>query len=107
MISPHSEEPVGHVQAAGPEDVEAAVAAARHAFDHGPWPRMSAAERARVLRRIATLLREHADDFIALECLDIGMPIAQMRGLAARAAENFDYFAGVITELSGRAYKVG
>src|SRR6202007_1436905 len=42
VISPHSEEPVGHVQVAGPEDVDAAVAAARHAFGHGPCPRWAA-----------------------------------------------------------------
>ena len=35
------------------------------------------------------------------------MPIAQMRGLAARAAQNFDYYAGVITELHGRSFQVG
>ena len=40
-------------------------------------------------------------EFIGLECLDIGMPIAQMRGLAARAAENFDFFAASIEELLG------
>ena len=45
VISPHSEEPVGHVQVAGAEDVDAAVAAARDAFDHGPWPRMDVKER--------------------------------------------------------------
>lgn len=89
------------------EDVAAAVAAARRAFDEGPWPRLSAAERATALRRVAALLREHAEDFIDLECLDIGMPIAQMRGLAARAAQNFEYFAGVVEELGGRAFMKG
>jgi 5-carboxymethyl-2-hydroxymuconic-semialdehyde dehydrogenase len=56
---------------------------------------------------VAEAIRDEADEFIGLEILDIGMPIAQMRGLAARAAENFDYFAGVVTELAGSAYKVG
>jgi 5-carboxymethyl-2-hydroxymuconic-semialdehyde dehydrogenase len=88
-------------------DAEDAVAAARAAFDDGPWPRMSAKERAAVLRTIADAIRANADDFIQLECLDIGMPIRQMRGLAARAAENFDFFAAQIEELTGRAYRVG
>jgi 5-carboxymethyl-2-hydroxymuconic-semialdehyde dehydrogenase len=88
-------------------DVDAAVVAARRAFDQGPWPRMTAKERATVLRRIAGLIRTHASEFIALECLDIGMPIAQMKGLAARAADNFDYFAGVIEELAGKAWQTG
>jgi 5-carboxymethyl-2-hydroxymuconic-semialdehyde dehydrogenase len=89
------------------EDVDAAVAAARRAFDEGPWPRMKAAERAAVLRRIAEAIRSNADAFIAREVADIGMPIAQMKGLAARAATNFEYYAGVVTELHGRSFQVG
>ena len=59
-----------------------------------------------VLRRIAGLIRERADDFIRVEVLDTGVPIAQARGLAARAAQNFEYYAGVITELHGRSFQV-
>ncbi len=88
-------------------DVDAAVGAARRAFDSGPWPRHEAAERARVLRRIAELIRQRAEEFVEREVRDIGMPIAQMRGLAARAAQNFDYYAGVVTELHGRSFQVG
>ena len=89
------------------EDVAAAVTAARRAFDDGPWPRMKAAARAAVLRRVAQAIRDHADEFIAREVADIGMPLAQMKGLAARAAQNFDYYAGVVPELYGRAFQVG
>jgi 5-carboxymethyl-2-hydroxymuconic-semialdehyde dehydrogenase len=88
-------------------DVDAAVAAARRAFDEGPWPHLKARERADILRRIATVIRAHTDEFIAREVADVGMPISQMRGLAARAAQNFDYYAGVITELHGRSFQVG
>jgi 5-carboxymethyl-2-hydroxymuconic-semialdehyde dehydrogenase len=89
------------------EDVAAAVAAARRAFDDGPWPRMKATERAAVLQRIAAAIRQRADEFIAREVADIGMPVAQMKGLAARAAQNFDYYAGVVGELYGRSFQVG
>jgi 5-carboxymethyl-2-hydroxymuconic-semialdehyde dehydrogenase len=106
-LNPTSNEVLAEVADGRAADVDAAVAAARRAFDEGPWPRLKAHERAKLLRRVASLLREHAEDFIGLECLDIGMPIAQLPGLAARAAENFDYFAGVVTELSGRAHRVG
>lgn len=88
-------------------DVDAAVWAARRAFDDGPWPRLKASERASALRRVAALIRQRADRFIELEVLDVGMPIAQMGSLAARAAENFDYYAGVISELHGRSFQVG
>ena len=106
-LDPATNEPLAAVAAGQAADVESAVAAARHAFDHGPWPRMKATERAALLRRVATLLRERADELIELEVLDVGMPISQMRGLAARAADNFDYYAGVITELHGRSFQVG
>src|SRR6202000_3030012 len=59
------------------------------------------------LRRIAAGIRSHTDEFIAREVADVGMPIAQMKGLAARAAQNFDYYAGVVTELPGPSFQVG
>jgi 5-carboxymethyl-2-hydroxymuconic-semialdehyde dehydrogenase len=106
-LNPTTNEPIADVAEGLAADVDLAVKAARQAFDEGPWPRLKPSERAAVLRRIADALRDHAEDFVGLEILDIGMPVRQMRGLAARAAENFDYFAGVITELAGDAYQVG
>jgi len=106
-LNPSTNAPITDVAEGLAADVDLAVRAARAAFDEGPWPRLKPAERAAVLRRIAAAIRDNADELIGLEILDIGMPIAQMRGLAARAAENFDYFAGVITELTGEAYQVG
>jgi 5-carboxymethyl-2-hydroxymuconic-semialdehyde dehydrogenase len=75
--------------------------AARRAFDEGPRPRLRATEPGPALRKIAEAIRRRADELIAREVADIGMPIAQMKQLAARAAENFDYHAGVVTELHG------
>jgi 5-carboxymethyl-2-hydroxymuconic-semialdehyde dehydrogenase len=106
-LDPATNEVITEAADGAAADVDAAVAAARRAFDEGPWPRLKAAERAKTLRRIAELVRAHAEEFIEREVLDIGMPIAQMRGLAARAAQNFDYYAGVITELHGRSFQVG
>src|SRR6476646_5050366 len=88
-------------------DVDAAVQAARRSFDEGPWPRMKAAERAAVLRRIAEAIRARAEELIEREVADIGMPVSQMKGLAARAAENFDFYARVTPELHGRSFQVG
>jgi len=105
--SPVTNRPIAEVAEGRAEDVDDAVAAARRAFEQGPWPRFPVKERATVLRRIAARIRDDATTLIGLECIDIGMPIAQMRGLAARAAENFDFFAGQIEDLAGRAYGVG
>ena len=106
-LDPATNEPITVAAEGTAPDIDAAVAAARRAFDDGPWRTLPAAERAAVLRRIAAAIRDHADELIALEVADVGMPIRQMRGQAARAADNFDYFAGVITELAGSAHMVG
>ena len=81
--------------------------AERRAFDEGPWPRLKATERGLAVRNIAEAIRRRADELIAREVADIRMPIAQMKQLAARAAENFDYDAGVVTELHGRTFQAG
>ena len=106
-LNPTTNEVLGPVADGQAADIDAAVAAARRAFDEGPWPRLKASERAAALRRIAARLRERAEEFIDLEVLDVGMPVAQMGGLAARAAANFDYYAGAIAELHGRSFPVG
>ena len=106
-LNPATNEVLARVADGGEREIDAAVAAARQAFDEGPWPRLSASDRATALRRIAVLLRAHAEEFIEAEVLDVGVPITQMGGLAARAAANFDYYAGVVAELYGRAFQVG
>jgi 5-carboxymethyl-2-hydroxymuconic-semialdehyde dehydrogenase len=106
-LNPATNEVLAFAAAGDAADVDAAVTAARRAFDEGPWPKLKAADRASVLRQVAAGIRTHADEFIAREIADIGMPIAQMKGLAARAAQNFEYYAGVITELHGRSFQVG
>ena len=106
-LNPATNEVLAEVADGRAADVDAAVAAARRAFDEGRWPRAKAEHRAAALRRIAALIRERSPELIEVEVLDIGMPIAQMHGLAARAAQNFDYYAGVVTELHGRSFQVG
>ena len=106
-LNPANNEVLALAAEGGEAEVDAAVAAAREAFDQGEWPNLKTSERARVLRQIAQAIRDHAEEFIAREVADIGMPVAQMRGLAARAAQNFDYYAGVVPELHGRSFQVG
>jgi 5-carboxymethyl-2-hydroxymuconic-semialdehyde dehydrogenase len=106
-LNPATNQVLAQAAAGDAADIDAAVTAARRAFDDGPWPRMKATERAATLRKIADGIRAHADEFIAREVADIGMPVSQMKGLAARAAQNFEYYAGVITELHGRSFQVG
>lgn len=87
VISPHSEQPIGHAQAAGPEDVDAAVAAARRAFDHGPWPRMSHAERMAKVEQLATIYAAQMDEMADLITDEMGSPRSFSRmGQGAAAA---------------------
>ncbi|HEX5066496.1 MAG TPA: aldehyde dehydrogenase [Myxococcota bacterium] len=76
VISPHSEKPIAAVAAAGPEDVDRAVAAARRAFDEGPWPRLEAAERIAAVRRLTDLYRPRRKEMAQLITAEMGAPIA-------------------------------
>ena len=78
-INPATEEPFAEFAAATAEDMAAAVTAARTAFDTGPWPGMPAAERGRVLRTAAALLRLRAEEFAQAETADTGKPIFESR----------------------------
>ncbi|MGH3450305.1 MAG: 5-carboxymethyl-2-hydroxymuconate semialdehyde dehydrogenase [Haloechinothrix sp.] len=89
------------------EDIDRAVAAATRAFEHGPWPGMTARERARVLYRIADAIEARGGRLAELEAFDTGLPITQAQGQARRAAENFRFFADVIVAINEDAYRVG
>ncbi|MEV0264964.1 5-carboxymethyl-2-hydroxymuconate semialdehyde dehydrogenase [Streptomyces sp. NPDC050617] len=101
---PASNRPYCEVASGGARDVDAAVAAAGEAFARGPWPRLSARERGRVLYRIADAVEAREDRLAELESFDTGLPITQARGQARRAAENFRYFADVINALHEAAF---
>jgi aldehyde dehydrogenase (NAD+) len=121
VISPHSEEPIGDVQVAGPEDVNDAVAAARHAFDHGPWPRLEPAERMGKLEELATIYGRHVDGMADLITAEMGSPrnfsrlgqaagAAAMIHLALAAARDFPWVErrrGVLGEAHLRRAPVG
>lgn len=89
------------VPEAGAEDVDRAVQAARKAFDEGPWPRMTAKERARYLRRLADLIRRDADYLAEIETRDNGKLYREMRGQLEVIPDWFDYYAGAADKLHG------
>ncbi len=93
-VNPASEERLAEVAEAGPADVDAAVAAARRAYDR-IWGPMPGAERAKYLYRIARVLQERAREFAVLESLDNGKPIRESRDVdIPLAAAHFFYHAG-------------
>jgi len=93
-INPWTQEKWEDVCEAGQAEVDAAVAAARAAFDHGAWPQMGFAERGELLYRLADLIEEHIEELAAADNQDMGKPIAAMRVKdVPRAAQNFRFFA--------------
>jgi aminomuconate-semialdehyde/2-hydroxymuconate-6-semialdehyde dehydrogenase len=93
-VNPFTREAWASVALGQPEDAELAVAAARRAFDDGPWPRMAPEERGRHLAALADLVDENADDLARLDTTDMGKPISQAKGKdVPRAAHNFRFFA--------------
>lgn len=103
-VNPATGEVITQVAEGLAEDVDRAVAAARRAFDEGPWPRLKAAERARFLRSIAEGLRRRSAEMAYLESLDTGIPIHQTKGQIERAAQNFDFFAEMAVRITGESY---
>jgi acyl-CoA reductase-like NAD-dependent aldehyde dehydrogenase len=98
IISPSTELLVGSVAEASEADVDRAVALARHAFDHGPWPRMTVKERADKLLAIAARMRERAGDFAQAWTLQVGVPFAQSQGAAHLYPKRLEYFANLAIE---------
>jgi acyl-CoA reductase-like NAD-dependent aldehyde dehydrogenase len=76
VISPHTEQPIASVAAAGPGDVDRAVSAARLAFDEGPWPRLDPSERIAAVRRLAELYRPRRREMAQLITAEMGSPIS-------------------------------
>lgn len=100
--NPATEELVTTVAEAGAEDVDLAVQAARRAFDDGPWRKMKASERARILHRLGDLILANAEELGRLETLDNGKPIFESKLIdAPMAAGCFHYFSGWATKLTG------
>ncbi|MCW2942012.1 MAG: Betaine-aldehyde dehydrogenase, partial [Actinomycetia bacterium] len=74
VISPHTEAVIGRVPEGTEADIDRAVAAARQAFDHGPWPRMSPAERAEIVGRLSAIYAERQNDMAELVTAEMGSP---------------------------------
>lgn len=89
---------LARVPAAKAADVERAVASARVAFDDGPWPRMTAGQRAALLRRMGELIDQRASTLSELEVADNGKPLAEAALDIADAAHTFRYYADMAEE---------
>src|ERR1700688_701199 len=100
--NPATGEVLAQVAEGDRQDIDAAVQAARRAFDSGPWSRMTASERGKLVWKLADLLEEHLEEFATLETLDNGKPLTVARAAdVPLAVEMFRYMAGWATKLEG------
>jgi betaine-aldehyde dehydrogenase len=105
VLNPHDGTLITAIAAAEAEDVDRAVAAAQRAFP--AWSRMAAAERGRLLLKLADLIEANAEELAQLETLDTGHPIRDTRGLdVPRTAGCFRYFGGMADKLQGSVIPV-
>lgn len=104
-IDPTTEEPIATVTAGGPEDVDAAVVAARAGA--AEWSAMSWTERSKRLTTLAGRIRDEVEHLAMLDTVDAGLPITGMRADVLGTAGEFEYFAGIAGELKGFTVPAG
>lgn len=105
--NPATGEVLATVAEAGPADIDRAVKAARKSFDEGPWSKMSAAERSRIMYKLADLMELHKDELAQLETLDNGKPIRETSNAdIPLAIEHMRYYAGWSTKIVGQTIPV-
>ncbi|MBB3978271.1 betaine-aldehyde dehydrogenase [Rhizobium azooxidifex] len=99
VIDPATEETIFQAPAGTARDIDHAVRAARHAFDHGPWPRLSGKERAGCLRRIADIILARKEELARLEVRDNGKPLPEAIWDMEDTAGCFNFYAGLAEEM--------
>lgn len=105
--NPANTDKLAEVAEGNKEDIQAAVASARNAFDKGPWTKMTASARARLINKLADLLEENIDEFAYLESLDNGKPYAVAKAAdVPLAVEQLRYYAGWVTKIQGETFPI-
>jgi betaine-aldehyde dehydrogenase len=99
VINPATEQPLAELEQAGVAETDAAVARAKAAFP--AWRAVAPADRARLLRRLATLVEEHTEELARIESQNVGKPIAGARGEVGMVAQVFHFYAGAVDKHYG------
>jgi betaine-aldehyde dehydrogenase len=106
LINPANGERIALVAEGAEKDAEEAIRAARAAFDQGPWGRISAAERAALLFKLADRIDECREDFTRIDTLNNGKPLREAEYDAIDAANCFRYYGGLATKPHGQTFDV-
>src|SRR5689334_2573232 len=104
VINPATEETIATLESAGVEETDAAVARAKAAFPS--WRAVAPGDRARLLRRVATLVEEHHEELARIESRNVGKPISGARGEVGMVAQVFHYYAGAVDKHFGETIPV-
>ena len=105
--NPATGEVLAQVAEGDKEDIDRAVAAARAAFDKGPWKKFTPSERGRIVWRLADLLEKHTEEFAQLECLNQGKPLAIARIADVPVSiDQLRYYAGWATKIEGNTIPI-
>jgi acyl-CoA reductase-like NAD-dependent aldehyde dehydrogenase len=104
VLNPATEETIAEIASASVEETDAAVARAKEAFP--AWRAVAPADRARLLRRLATLVEDNHEELSRLESRNVGKPIAGARGEVGMVAQVFHYYAGAVDKHFGETIPV-
>ena len=106
-INPSTGEEICQLAEADTADVDKAVEAAREAFEHGPWRKMNASARGRLINRLADLIEHNADQLARLESLDNGKPVSVAKAVdVAKTVACYRYFAGWADKVQGKTIPI-
>jgi aldehyde dehydrogenase (NAD+) len=100
VLNPSNGEVFDHLARGNAQDIDAAVRAARDAFN-GPWGRLTATERGRLLQKLSNAMLDHAEELAQLESQDCGKPLKQARADVTAIARYFEFYAGAADKLMG------
>ncbi|HSY73343.1 MAG TPA: aldehyde dehydrogenase family protein, partial [Alloacidobacterium sp.] len=107
VYNPATGEVMAQVPEAEAVDVDQAVRAGRRAFDEGPWPRMSASQRGRLMLKLADLMEQHLEELAEIESMDNGKPVSVARVAdVPLAVDLFRYMAGWATKIMGHTFPI-
>jgi acyl-CoA reductase-like NAD-dependent aldehyde dehydrogenase len=104
VLNPATEQPIAELEQAGFEETDVAVARARRAFP--AWRAVSPTDRARLLRRLATLVEDHAEELARIESENVGKPITGARAEVGMVAQVFHFYAGAVDKHYGETIPV-
>jgi betaine-aldehyde dehydrogenase len=104
VLNPATEEPLAELEQAGVDETDAAVARAKRAFP--AWRAIAPGDRARLLRRLATLVEEHGEELARIESRNVGKPIAGARAEVGMVAQVFHFYAGAVDKHYGESIPV-